>query len=146
MTYYPPVAFHFSVRFGISDKNDDTRFQDVTGLSVSLGVEEIKEGGENRFTHRLPTPAKYGNLTLKRGMLKDSKVTSWIEDAVLNFTFETTSVDVILLNEQHQPISAWYFTRAWPIKWQISDLKASGNEVVVETLELAYASFSKTKE
>ena len=145
MTYYPPVAFHFSVRFGISEQISDTCFQDVSGLSVSLGVEEVKEGGENRFAHRLPSPAKYGNLVLKRGLLMDSKVREWIEDAVMNFVFKPTEVFVFLLNEKHVPLSSWTFTRAWPIKWQISSLKSTGNEVVIETLELAYASFRKVK-
>ena len=145
MVYYPPVAFHFRVRFGFSSSDADTRFQDVSGLTVSLGVEEVKEGGENRFTHRLPAPAKYGYLVLKRGMLIDSEVKKWVENAVENFEFKPTDVHVDLLNEEHEPLSSWTFTRAWPVKWAVSDLKASGNEVVIETLELAYALFRKVK-
>jgi phage tail-like protein len=144
MSYYPPVAFHFSVHFGFSGQNEpDTRFQEVSGLSVSLGVEEVREGGENRFTHRLPTPAKYGNLVLKRGLLLNSEVSNWIEDAVMNFIFKPTDINITLLNEKHLPLRSWTFTRAWPVKWQISDFKSTGNEVVIETLELAYASFRK---
>ena len=145
MTYYPPVAFHFSVRFGVSGQSSDTCFQEVSGLSVSLGVEEVKEGGENRFAHRLPTPARYGNLVLKRGLLLDSEVRKWVEDAVINFVFQPTEVSVDLLNEKQEPLSSWTFTRAWPVKWQISSLKSMGNEVVIETLELVYESFRKVK-
>lgn len=145
MVYYPPVAFHFKVRFGFSNSDADIRFQDVSGLTVSLGVEEVKEGGENRFTHRLPAPAKYGNLVLKRGLLLDSEVKEWVENAVLNFDFKPTDVHIDLLNEEHIPLSSWTFTRAWPVKWAVSDLKASGNEVVIETLELAYALFRRVK-
>lgn len=148
MTYYPPVAFHFRVRFSIPSipsGDSDVRFQQVSGLSVSLGVEDVKEGGENRYTHRLPTPAKYGSLVLKRGLLLDSAVFKWIENAVTNFDFEPAEIHVDLLNDKHEPISSWTFTRAWPVKWQISDLKSTGNEVVIETLELAYASFRKVK-
>lgn len=145
MTYYPPVAFHFRVRFSISSEDSDVRFQDVSGLSVSLGVEDVKEGGENRYTHRLPTPPKYGSLVLKRGLLLDSAVSKWIENAVTNFEFEPAEIHIDLLNEEHEPISSWTFTRAWPVKWEISSLKSTGNEVVIETLELAYASFRKVK-
>jgi phage tail-like protein len=145
MAEYPPVAFHFRVRFSISQEDRDIRFQDVSGLSVALGVEEVKEGGENRFAHRLPTPATYGNLVLKRGLLPDSAVRAWIEKAVQNFEFEPAEINIDLLNDQHEPISSWTFTRAWPIKWQISDLKSTANEVVIETLELAYASFRQVK-
>lgn len=146
MTYYPPVAFHFRVRFSISSEDSDVCFQAVSGLSVSLGVEDVKEGGENRFSHRLPTAAKYGNLVLKRGLLlPDSKVSEWILNAVSNFEFKPAEINVDLLNDEHQPVGSWTFTRAWPVKWQISDLKSTGNELVIETLELAYASFRKVK-
>ena len=142
MTYYPPVAFHFCVRFGSASKDaPDSRFQDVGGLSVALGVEEVREGGENRFSHRLPNPARFGNLVLKRGLLLDFEVTAWIEDAVMNFTFAPKEVHIDLLNESHAPLASWTFTGAWPVKWQVSNFKSTGNEVVVETLELAYASF-----
>jgi len=70
-------------------------------------------------------------------------VKEWIEDAVMNFVFKPTEVLVFLLNEKHEPLSSWTFTRAWPVKWQISDLKSTGSEVVIETLELAYAYFRK---
>ncbi len=54
-SYYPPVGFHFRVEFeSISSESDDTRFQEVSGLNAELGVEELVEGGENRFSHRFP--------------------------------------------------------------------------------------------
>ena len=64
--YYPPVGFHFRVDFGIAPQGDlDGRFQEVSGLASELGSEEVVEGGENRFSHRLPGRAKFGNLVLK---------------------------------------------------------------------------------
>ena len=75
MAGYPPVGFHFRVEFGLDGAGDqDSRFQEVGGLSAELGTEELQEGGENRFVHRLPTLPKYGNLVLKRGLLTDSVV------------------------------------------------------------------------
>ena len=32
------------------------RFMEVSGLEVNVGVEEIEEGGENSFVHKLPGP------------------------------------------------------------------------------------------
>ena len=45
MAYYPPVGFHFKVEFqGLSGaKADDVRFQEVGGLTMELGIEEIQE-------------------------------------------------------------------------------------------------------
>jgi len=145
--YYPPVGFHFRVHFGFLDRDtDDARFQEVSGLSAELGVEEIIEGGENRFSHRLPTRGKYSNLILKRGLLTDSGLITWCKNAIENFDFTPTTVDVTLLNENHMPVGDSYsFVNAWPVKWSISDFKAQENSIVVETLELSYSYFHRVK-
>jgi len=143
--YSMPRSFHFSVEFqGVSGlKSNDVKFQDVSGLIAELGVEEIKSGGENRFSHRLPTRARYQNLVLKRGMLTDSGLIKWFTDAVENFSFTPATIIVKLLDPDHQPLQSWTFIRAWPVKWSISEFKASENTVVVETIELAYQYFRR---
>ena len=143
--YRPPVGFHFRVEFSLSGMTDrDNRFQEVSGLSAELGSEELQEGGENRFVHRLPTLPKYGNLTLKRGLLTDSGLVQWCRDAIENFSFAPTTVNVTLLNEKHDPLGPTYsFVRAWPVKWAVSDFKAQENGLVVETLELSYQYFTR---
>lgn len=146
MVYYPPVAFHFRVEIVLTGlPENDTRFKEVSGLTRELGVEQVAEGGENRFEHRLPSRGKFNNLVLKRGLLTDSVVIGWVVDAVENFTFNPANVLVSLLNEEHDPLAVWTFTGAWPVKWSVSDLKSTENNVVVETLELAYRYFTKTK-
>ncbi|MGD8777792.1 MAG: phage tail protein [Ignavibacteria bacterium] len=144
-SYYPPVGFHFRVEFdGISSDADDTRFQEVSGLNSELGVEELIEGGENRFSHRLPGRAKYSNLVLKRGLLVGSELISWCKNAIENFEFETKTVNVTLLNEEHEPVSETFsFINAYPVKWSISDFKSTDNSIVIETLELAYQYFRR---
>jgi len=141
--YYPPSAFHFKVEFVGVAGDMESRFQEVSGLNMQLGVEQVVEGGENRFEHRLPSRGKFDNLVLKRGMLTDSQLIDWITKAIENFEFSPREVLVTLLNEEHQPLSAWSFDRAWPVKWSISNFKATENAVVIETLELAYSRFSK---
>lgn len=141
---YPiPVGFHFKIEFENIGTDNDARFQEVTGLSAEVNVEEIREGGQNRFAHRLPNGAKYGNLVLKRGLLDDSDVAAWCRDAIENFIFEPKDVTVYLLNEEHEPLATWHFLKAWPVKWSITDFKAQDNALVVETLELAYRRFRK---
>ena len=138
---YPPVGFHFKVDF----EGADASFQEVSGLSAEITVEELSVGGENRFTYKLPTRAKYNNLILKRGYLKDSGLISWLTNAIENFSFELRDVSVSLLNEKHQVIAHWKFLNAYPVKWIISDFKAMDNGIVIETIELAYQSFSLQK-
>lgn len=140
--YYPPVGFHFKVEFLNIGNDNDIRFQSVGGLNVEYDTETFKEGGENRFEHKLPARTKYPDLSLKRGMLKDSKVIEWCLDAFQNRNFSPADINITLLNEKHEPLKTWHVHRAWPRKWAVSDFNAQENSIVVETLELSYSHFT----
>ena len=141
--YYPPWGFYFKVEFtSISKEKNDVRFQSVSGLSVEYDYESFKEGGENRFEHKLPVRTKYADLVLKRGMLTDSQVLRWFQDAFRDRTFVPADVNVILMNEKGEPLRTWNVVHAIPKKWLISDLNANENAIVIETLEMSYRYFT----
>ncbi len=140
--YYPPWGFYYRVEFGVSKNKNDVRFQTVSGLSVEYDTEEYKEGGENRFTHKLPVRTKYSDLVLKRGMLTDSEVINWFFRAFRDRDFQPTDLNVILMNEKSEPLRTWQVAHAIPRKWLVSDLNAGENSVVIETLELSYRYFT----
>lgn len=143
---YPPPTFHFRVDFtGLAQDTVDARFSEVSGLSSELGVEELAEGGENRFVHRLPARAKYGNLVLRRGLIRDSALRDWCEATRVDFRIRSVAVNVTLLNEDHQPLAAWGFVGAWPVKWSVGDFKAQDNAYAVESIELAYQYFTQMR-
>lgn len=140
--YYPPWGFYYKVEFGISKNKNDARFQTVSGLSVEYDMEEYKEGGENRFTHKLPVRTKYADMVLKRGMVTDSDVITWCLSAFRDREFTPTDVNVILMNEKGEPLRTWKVAHAIPKKWMVSDLNANDNAVVIETMELSYRYFT----
>jgi phage tail-like protein len=140
--YYPPWGFYYKVEFGISQDKNDVRFQTVSGLSVEYDMEEYKEGGENRFTHKLPVRTKYADMVLKRGMVTDSEVINWFLRALRDREFEPANVNVILMNEKSEPLRTWKVAHTIPKKWTISDLNANENAVVIETMELSYRYFT----
>ena len=141
--YYPPVGFHFRVEFPGIGKEDDISFQEVSGLTAGMDPESLEVGGENKFTYRLPKRPTYSNLVLKRGMLNDSGLIQWFKDAIENFQFSPVDVNVYLLNENHEPLATWIFMQAYPVKWAIANFNAKGNEVAIETIELAYQYFRR---
>ena len=140
--YYPPWGFYYKVEFSISKNTNDARFQTVSGLSVEYDYESYKEGGENRFEHKLPVRTKYADMVLKRGMLTDSAVISWFMDAFRERKFVPADLNVILMNEQGDPLRTWKVANAIPKKWLISDLNANESSIVVETMELTYRYFT----
>jgi phage tail-like protein len=140
--FYQAVNFHFKVSFKPNDRDSvDTRFQSVTGLDSTIETETFKEGGENRFEHVIPVRRKYGPLILKRGILDytASDVTKWLKRAFDDEIVEPIStVDIILLNEDHQPLMQWTINNVWPRSWKVGELNAERGEVLIETLELNY--------
>lgn len=140
--YVPPVGFHFRVEvLGLSPNDSDIRFSDVSGLSTELSVEEVAEGGENRFLQKYPVQTKYTDLVLKRGLLKSSTVTEWIEECIQQLTITPKNIDIMLLDEEHTPLMTWHLVNAYPVKWSVSDFSSRNNAIVVETLQLYYQYF-----
>jgi len=144
-TQYPPVGFHFRVEFQGLPGNlpvQDAAFQEVTGLSRELETEQVKSGGENRFTFKLPSRGQYPNLVLKRGLFTDSGILPWVNAAILDLDITPVNVLVTLLNEQHQPLQTYQCVNAWPQKWSVADFNAQESRIVVESMELVYQYFT----
>lgn len=138
MAVYPPVGFHFQVRFEISNEAIDARFQEVSGISSDLETEDVTEGGENRFKYKLPVRISHPSLVLKRGMVTDSALIKWIRNALDNFDITPISIVVSLLNENHQPLISYAFINAYPLKWSVSAFNAESSNLVIETIEMYY--------
>ena len=142
MSYFPPAGFYFRVQIAGASSEDDAAFTEVSGLDREIEVEEIKEGGENSFSHRLPGRVKHGNLVLKRGILaKNSDFARWCQSELQSGASGSVScldLDVSLLDESGAPLLTWNCANAWPVKWSIGTLDSTKNEIAVETLEFAY--------
>ena len=149
--YTPPVGFRFKVEFdGIDGVIDnDVLFQEVNGLTMEIETEEIKDGANPTLAYKFPKKVKYPNLILKRGMLVGSGLISFFNDAVnsyfnvFNFDSSTCDITISLLNEADNPLVTWTVYNAFPVKWTTSDLKAAGNEVVIESIEFSYQRFKR---
>ncbi len=137
---YPPLGFHFTVEF--NHIKGEFQFQSVSGLNVDLETEEIAEGGENRFKHKLPVRTKYPNLVLKRGLLVNSDLVKWCREAVEDFDIKPADLTISMLDEEHEPLITWNVVHAWPVKWAMADLNAEESKIAIETIELTYNYFN----
>jgi len=137
------TGFYFSLSFVGLETN--VAFQEVSGLSKEINVEEVVCGGENNFKYRLPTATTYQNLVLKRGVtLDNSPLLDWCSDTLDNGLAKpivTHNIMVNLLNEEGQSCKSWTFVNAYPLKWSGSELNSEKNAVFIETIELAYHYF-----
>lgn len=135
MAEYPLPKFHYSVEWG----GNKVGFTEVTGLDRQVEVIEYRAGDFKEYSKiKMPGLQKFSNITLKRGTFKgDNDFFKWLNTVALN-TIERRDLTVSLLDESHSPVVIWKIKNAWPVKIQSSDLKADGNEVAIETLEIAH--------
>lgn len=135
MAQYPLPKFHFQVDWG----GVRIGFTEVTGLNVQTDVIEYREGSSKEY-HKVKMPGmqKFENITLKRGLMKaDNEFYKWWNTVALN-TIERRDVVISLLNESHEPVFVWKLKNVWPTKVSGTDLKADGNEVAIESIELVH--------
>jgi len=135
MAEYPLPKFHFQVDWG----GTKLGFSEVSGLNVETQVIEYRDGIMPEYSKvKMPGMQKFGSLTLKRGMFQsDNEFYDWW-NTVKQTKIERRDITISLLNEEHEPVMTWKIKNAWPTKVQSTDLKADGNDVAIETLELAH--------
>jgi phage tail-like protein len=112
-------------------------FQEATGFDSTIDVIEHREGGENTTPRKLPGLTKYSNITLKWGLTDDRELYDWHRQTVLG-DVQRKNGSIIVLDAQGNEKVRWNFMNAWPTKWDGPDFNAEGNDVAVETLELAH--------
>jgi phage tail-like protein len=132
---YPLPKFHFRVEWGGSNVG----FSEVTGLTIENDIIEYRDGVSPEYSKiKMPGMRKFSNITLKRGTFKgDNSFFNWLNTISLN-QVERRDLTISLLNENHEPVVVWKVHNAFPVKVQSTDLKADGNEVAIEQIDLAH--------
>ena len=132
---YPITAFHFSVDWG----GTNIGFSEVSGLTVEYDAVEYRDGASPEFTKvKMPGLRKFSNITLKRGIAPaDNEFFDWLNATQMNVP-ERRDLTIQLLNESHEPVMSWKVKNAFPLKVEGPSLKADGNEVAIESIELAH--------
>lgn len=134
---WPMPKFRFEVDLG--DELKGVAFQEVSGMDVENQIIEYRKGNNKLFsTENMPGIAKYGNVTMKRGVfVNDNTFWDWHAQISMN-TIKRRTVSIKLLDEAGKVTMQWTLNNAWPTKITSTDLKSDGNEVAIDTLEIAH--------
>lgn len=134
---WPMPKFRFEVDFGTELKG--IAFQEVSGMDAEAQVIEYRHSNSPLFsTIKMPGIAKYGNITMKRGIfVNDNTFWNWFNEIKMN-TIKRRTVLIKLLDETGSVTMLWTLNNAWPTKITSTDLKSDGNEVAVDTIEIAH--------
>lgn len=135
MADYPLPVFHFQVEWG----GTNLGFSEVSGLNLETQIVEYRDGLSPEYSSKkMPGIPKYGNITLKRGVVPaDNEFYKWLNTTKLN-KVERRNLTISLLNEEHSPVVTWKVTNCFPVKVEGPGLKATGNEVAIESIEIAH--------
>jgi phage tail-like protein len=110
-------------------------FHECSGLESAIDVVEHREGGGP--IRKLPGNTKFANIVLKRGVTANRELYD-LHLQCVEGRVERKSGSIILMDRADQEVARWNFEQAWPAKWVGPSLTAEGNDVAIETLELAH--------
>jgi len=113
-------------------------FSEVSIGETSVDVIEYREGNEPAHVRKLPGLRKFANVILKRGLTASMELYEWHKQ-VLQGQIATARRNVVVVVEDEAGADQARFvvSEAWPAKYEAGHLNAKGNEVLIETLELA---------
>ncbi len=120
------------------DKVPKGAFSEVGGLTADGDAVDYREGTDLQpNVRKLTGLRKYVNITLKRGYSQDRTLWQWHQN-IANGIDDRRNVTVVLLNERREAVLRWHAENAWINKIEGPALKASSNDVAMESLELVH--------
>lgn len=122
-------------------------FKSISGLSVDIEVEELVEGGENSYAHKLPGRMTWPNLVLARGVTQNDNLLTWLNKSSgeqfasqgNKLTRSTAAITLMAANGDR--LRSWDVDGAFPVKWKGPNFAADSNEMATEELEIAHHGF-----
>jgi phage tail-like protein len=140
---WPMPKFRVEVDLGTELKG--VAFQEVSGMDVETQIIEYRQSNSPLFsTEKMPGISKYGNITMKRGIfVNDNSFWNWHAEIKMN-TIKRRTILIKLLDELGKVTMQWSLSNAWPTKITSTDLKSDGNEVAIDTIEIAHEQLTIT--
>jgi phage tail-like protein len=130
-------AFQFIVEIdGISGAG----FQEVGGIDATTDVVEYREGGMLLGTRKMPGQTKHSNLSLKRGYTSDTRLWDWYRLVMIGSpeTAIRKNISIVQHDMTGQEVMRWNLFSAFPVKYTAASYNAKGNDLSIESLEIAY--------
>lgn len=118
-----------------------TSFARVTGIGRSIEYETKEEGGINNYVHvfRKNTQVSNNVLRLEKGVGKYNPLVLAADGSIEMGVRIPLPGTIIILNDDYKISQMYAFDDIIILKWEISDLDAKGNEVLLDKVELMHS-------
>lgn len=128
----PLAAYQFHVRVG----EQEFGFSRVSGLQRERETFQYQEGGLNDRVHLLPGPARNsGVLRLERGAYFGEYFPFYLAGERLGWP---VTVEVWTERPEPKPAKVYTLTGVVVKKWEVGDLDAMQNAILIDRFELGY--------
>ena len=119
-------------------------FKECTGLSSEHQVVTHTSADEQgkALVQKFPGQLQWSNITLKRGVDADSALWGWRQEVIdgkIDGARKDGTIEVV--DWEGRPVTTYSFRRGWPCKYTAPGLNASGNDILVEEIEIAHEGF-----
>lgn len=134
----PYSAFNYLVDLGGGTEGARAGFQEVTGLSIEVTMQEYRAGNDARNAPmKIPGLYSVPDVTLKRGVIGTTDLIEWL-DQVRRGEDASRDVTITLLGEDHETQAmTWLLVGAQPLKYTGPSLNGKGTDVAVDELVLS---------
>lgn len=136
---YPTKKLRYRVKI---DGGEVGKFSELSGFDTSIDTMGDREGDRLNTPSKISGLTKYGNVTLKQGVIDSTNIYDWITTSVRGFV-ERKTVTIVLLDEEEAAVASWQMMEAWPVRSEWSDYQTTASEIAVESIEFAYESLKR---
>jgi phage tail-like protein len=116
-------------------------FREASGLDSAQDPVEYREGTDKLSEQKLGRK-KQSVISLKWGVTDDAELWAWRKKSI-DGTIERRNGAIVLCDDTGEEKVRWNFVGGWPTKWTGPTFNATGNEVAIETLEIAHEGVTK---
>lgn len=112
-------------------------FSECTGLEMTLDLEDYNEGGNNGTVLKFPKRAKYGEITLKKGITKDTQLFDWFYAFTQGAGKRKDGV-ITLRDARGEPHTVYGFRRGLPSKYSGTQMNAQQSSVAIQSITITH--------
>ena len=153
---YPILGYNFDVVFIIEGISFNCAFQTISGISKTTKTTKLQVGGDFFNEYQLPNTFIYKPAVFKRGVLRKfgndknpEFLQSWFENLgwINGYKILTATVEIHVKdfnkNKERITVETITLSNAYPTLVTLGELNSQKSEVLVETVNFNYSSFSR---
>ncbi|MDP9093585.1 MAG: phage tail protein [Actinomycetota bacterium] len=140
----PPIANRFlfevdGVEIGV--------FKEVRGLEVTVPTEEIREGGQNGFSYKVPGRMVWPNIVFRRGLTQSDALFTWMTKssgegfAGAQNKLKRSTGAITAITHTGKRLRSWQLQGVFPVRWKGPDFSIDNKSALEEELEITHHGF-----